>query len=171
MLKTCKKCGNEFELKYIYPDSRKYCFSCNPVITRINNKDSLHRICTRCLRVFPKNNENFARQGRNGKYLMPYCKRCHSKQSIKTKKNNKILAMKMFGSKQCKICGYSKAISALSFHHIDPSKKEGSIASISIKKLKEEVSKCILVCENCHREIHEGMHPQYIKRGAFLGSP
>ena len=27
----------------------------------------------------------------------------------------------------------------------------------SFKKLKPEIDKCILVCSNCHREIHAGL--------------
>ena len=29
--------------------------------------------------------------------------------------------------------------------------------SLSFEKLKSEVDKCILVCSNCHSEIHEGI--------------
>ena len=57
----------------------------------------------------------------------------------------------------CIKCGYNKCISALEFHHIDPNGKDFSIGgkSWSFERLKIEVDKCILVCSNCHREIHE----------------
>ena len=59
---------------------------------------------------------------------------------------------------KCEICGYDKCLGALDFHHLDPNEKEFSISSSNIykniDKLKEEVDKCILVCANCHREIH-----------------
>lgn len=59
---------------------------------------------------------------------------------------------------KCEICGYDKCIGALDFHHLDPSKKDFAISNSNIyknlDKLKEEVDKCILVCANCHREIH-----------------
>ena len=59
---------------------------------------------------------------------------------------------------KCEICGYNKCLSALEFHHLDPSKKDFGIASNSSYKniniLKKEIDKCILVCSNCHREIH-----------------
>lgn len=62
------------------------------------------------------------------------------------------------GSK-CEKCGYDKNISALEFHHIDPSKKEfpldiRHLSNTSMEKIIEESKKCILVCANCHREIH-----------------
>lgn len=59
----------------------------------------------------------------------------------------------------CQICGYNRCIQALDFHHIDPDTKSFSISggTKSLDKLKQEVDKCILVCSNCHREIHAGL--------------
>lgn len=57
----------------------------------------------------------------------------------------------------CERCGYSKSIAVLQFHHTDPSEKDFTISgrSYSFERLKKEVDKCILVCANCHLEIHE----------------
>lgn len=57
----------------------------------------------------------------------------------------------------CEICGYNKSISALQFHHRNPNEKDFNISrkSYSFERLKKEVDKCILVCANCHAEIHE----------------
>jgi 5-methylcytosine-specific restriction endonuclease McrA len=61
----------------------------------------------------------------------------------------------------CQICGYNKCESALEFHHLNPEIKEFGIGenglTRSISKNKNEVDKCILVCANCHREIHAGL--------------
>ena len=45
------------------------------------------------------------------------------------------------------------------FHHNDPNEKDFTIGgkSYSLEKLKKEADKCILVCSNCHSEIHEGI--------------
>lgn len=58
---------------------------------------------------------------------------------------------------ECEICGYKKCYRALEFHHIDPSQKEFKKSSTNkaFETLKKEVDKCILVCSNCHMEIHE----------------
>ena len=51
---------------------------------------------------------------------------------------------------------YKKSLMALHFHHTGPKKKEVSgMLAYSRKALKEEVRNCILVCSNCHCEIHE----------------
>ena len=60
---------------------------------------------------------------------------------------------------KCERCGYDENIAALEFHHLDPSKKSFQLDSrrlsnTNIKTLLEEADKCILVCANCHREIH-----------------
>ena len=58
----------------------------------------------------------------------------------------------------CSKCGYSKCIKALEFHHEDPTAKEFTIskdsASRTWDKVIRELDKYILVCANCHREIH-----------------
>lgn len=60
---------------------------------------------------------------------------------------------------ECEICGYKKNIAALEFHHLDPNTKSfqldsRNLSNTSPSKLLEEVDKCILVCANCHRELH-----------------
>lgn len=56
----------------------------------------------------------------------------------------------------CSICGYKKSLDALCFHHIRDKKYIVSrMLQNSRKSLKEEIRKCILVCHNCHSEIHE----------------
>ena len=56
----------------------------------------------------------------------------------------------------CSICGYNKCLAALEFHHPDPSMKESKVigSTASLEKQRVEAAKCILVCANCHREIH-----------------
>lgn len=66
----------------------------------------------------------------------------------------------------CFCCGYHKCPDALEFHHLDPSKKDFSISDRNIKfnweDIQKELDKCILVCSNCHKEIHAGMHPELL---------
>jgi len=68
--------------------------------------------------------------------------------------------VEIMGGKCCK-CGYNKCIKALEFHHKDPNTKNSKSRSFGDrgmltkwKTLIEESKKCILVCANCHREIH-----------------
>lgn len=79
----------------------------------------------------------------------------------------KIQAVKCKGGK-CLVCGYDKCIKALHFHHIDPATKEFSISntySFSEEKINHELSKCVLVCNRCHTEIHCGL----IDLSSYLG--
>lgn len=57
----------------------------------------------------------------------------------------------------CVKCGYNKSIQVLQFHHINPNEKDFTISgkSYSFEKMKNEVDKCILLCSNCHIELHE----------------
>ena len=77
--------------------------------------------------------------------------------------NMKKQAVKIVGGK-CSICGYNKCIDALEFHHKNPNEKEFKIGSgntMSWKEYKNEVSKCMLVCSNCHKEIHSKLGYTY----------
>ena len=77
----------------------------------------------------------------------------------KRRKKIKEMAIEYKGGKCC-ICGYNKCNSALDFHHTNGDKQFGlSVRGLtrSWDKTKTELDKCILVCANCHREIHEGI--------------
>lgn len=56
----------------------------------------------------------------------------------------------------CAICEYNKCNRALHFHHVNPKDKKFNICrgAIPKKDLIDEVNKCILLCSNCHNEIH-----------------
>ncbi len=62
----------------------------------------------------------------------------------------------------CQCCGYNVCNKSLQLHHIDPSKKQLSLGAIRANPKKwitivQELKKCILVCANCHGEIHAGI--------------
>lgn len=74
----------------------------------------------------------------------------------KVKRNKKIVTEYKL-THPCTICGESR-IPCLDFHHVNGTKETGIgeaiIRHISIKRLKAEMEKCIVVCANCHRIIH-----------------
>lgn len=88
------------------------------------------------------------------------CRKCASNAVANRRKNIKQMAIEYKGG-QCKICGYSKCIAALTFHHRDPDKKDFGIAARghcrSWAKVKAELNKCELLCNNCHAEVHDGI--------------
>jgi hypothetical protein len=60
----------------------------------------------------------------------------------------------------CNLCGYDRHLCALTFHHLEPEKKSFVIAGAHTRKwdvLVAEARKCVLLCENCHREVHVGV--------------
>jgi len=70
----------------------------------------------------------------------------------------KLELIELFGGK-CEKCGYNKNISAFDFHHRDPDEKsfEIKVQNLNYKTdevILEEALKCMLLCSNCHREIH-----------------
>jgi 5-methylcytosine-specific restriction endonuclease McrA len=62
---------------------------------------------------------------------------------------------------KCTICGYDKCTNALDLHHVNASQKDFGISSGGLtrawSKVVAEADKCVLVCANCHREIHAGI--------------
>lgn len=66
---------------------------------------------------------------------------------------------------KCESCGYDKNIAALTFHHIDPKLKSfeldmRNLSNHSQKVIDKEFEKCMLLCANCHFELH---NPTYDK--------
>jgi hypothetical protein len=91
------------------------------------------------------------------------CKKCVYDSSVKYKHGLKDKAIAYKGGK-CIKCSYKKCKRALSFHHLDPSEKDFNIvACTSWEKMKAEIDKCILVCMNCHLEIHAEEDKKYFE--------
>jgi hypothetical protein len=61
----------------------------------------------------------------------------------------------------CVLCGYSRCLAALEFHHLDPAAKRFSLAgrgvTRSLARAREEARKCVLLCANCHAEVEAGV--------------
>lgn len=111
------------------------------------------KICTKCNEQKPISEYYKKEKGR----LYAECKICFNiRMNQRTQEIGQIVS-ELKGD-CCEICGYDRCKSALEFHHKDPKSKDFQISrswSYSIERIKLELEKCILVCSNCHREIHE----------------
>ena len=63
-------------------------------------------------------------------------------------------------SLRCELC-LESCVVCLDFHHKDPSVKDRGVSEIvsrgwSKKRILAEVSKCVVLCSNCHRKVHAG---------------
>ena len=78
----------------------------------------------------------------------------------KRRKMIRQMAISYLGGKCC-FCSYDRCIAALDFHHVDESSKSFGLSQNGLtrswEKTEHELQKCILVCANCHREIHAGI--------------
>ena len=86
------------------------------------------------------------------------CKKCSNRYRGQQFVETKLRLVELKGGK-CKCCGFNQHYSALEFHHLDPNEKEFNLTRTNYgwDKLVEEVSKCVLLCSNCHRMIHAGI--------------
>jgi hypothetical protein len=74
------------------------------------------------------------------------------------RKKYKQYIIKLLGG-ECQICGYNRCIRNFTFHHIRDKRFEISERAFqfSLSKTLPELKKCILICHNCHGEIHDGL--------------
>ncbi len=91
----------------------------------------------------------------------PICRICNEEKRKEQTFLKQKLIFQMHGN-TCKVCGYNKCKEALELHHVIPSTKEYTVSHLtrnfsSIDKLKVELEKCIMLCSNCHRELHAGI--------------
>lgn len=75
--------------------------------------------------------------------------------------NNRSVFLKLkaidYKGGKCIHCGYDKYYGAMHFHHRDPTQKEmnwNRMRSQGWNKIRQELDKCVLVCSNCHAELH-----------------
>lgn len=133
----------------------RYCQKCNAEIknwTIINGEKKNIQRRKFCLKCSPYNSHNT----RN------LCKEKAKKSKplnvkVWRKRFKERIVFSMGGKCQC--CGYNKCIEALELHHINPEEKEMGFGGMrghprAWEVVVKELRKCVLVCSNCHREIH-----------------
>ena len=85
------------------------------------------------------------------------CPKCKYTMRMIRKIRRKRMLVDMLGG-ACQKCGYNFYLGALEFHHRDPATKKMDFSSSNLTlawdTLVEEITKCDLLCANCHREEH-----------------
>jgi transposase len=88
------------------------------------------------------------------------CRRCRSASVSRRRRRLKELLVAEAGGACC-ICGYSRYMGALGFHHLAPEEKAFSLSeegvTRSLARARAEARKCILLCANCHGEVEAGV--------------
>ena len=150
----CVICEKEFEAQ---KSTKKYCSNeCLNASRRKKysekgrNKGISEKICPICGKVFtPKTSAANQRM---------CCYDCMP-DGVQLTRGMFLAKIKEQRGGKCVRCGYNRCIKALEFHHIDPSKKDFTISNDHFKLLDaiEESKKCVLICSNCHKELHDNM--------------
>ncbi len=100
-------------------------------------------------------------KGKQTKFCSKLCKNkdLQSYEAQKRRGLARILDLVTTVGGHCTICGYRKNLAALVFHHTGSLEKDFKLdmRSLSNRKLEpvlREIDKCILICANCHAELH-----------------
>lgn len=161
MKNICVVCNNEFEaIKSTKKYCSKNCENANRRMKYAQRKQELiedkveklmpEKHCLICNQVFrPKNKSANQRS---------CCYDCMP-EGVQLTRGGFLHKIKLFRGGKCEKCGYDTCIKALEFHHLDPSQKDFTISNdhFKLKEAVDESKKCILICANCHRELHENL--------------
>lgn len=166
---TCRNCGESFPNRLRINGvihnvgSRRFCLVCSPFGSH-NTKKNLATIttlmpeekwCPRC--KTPKSIGEFYRTSRK---IHSWCKSCNNAHAQERQRRFKQQCIDYKGG-CCQHCGYNRCAWALEFHHLDPSQKDFAISrkchTLFDLAIMAELDKCVLLCSNCHTEIHAGI--------------
>lgn len=154
---TCKHCKKNFPSRLrvsgvLRPHKRKYCLDClppdgnkKPLHKRLASADTAENVVCACGRIY--------RYEKTRGHTKTRCNSCAV--------NSRRFAVKRravaYKGGCCERCGYDRCLNALHFHHRDPSQKlfsPGSNHTRSWALIQAELDKCMLLCSNCHAEVH-----------------
>lgn len=142
-------------------------------VNKIPKEERETLTCSDCEQDLPR--DRFAKNGTGKTGKIRYnrrCKDCHktyirvrfghpsTNSPAKCRRSLLITEAKM----NCVMCGYDRSKKALEFHHIIPETKEFAISNAlnrpgkyTDEMVKKEIEKCVVLCSNCHRELHDGL--------------
>ncbi|MHB8242416.1 MAG: helix-turn-helix domain-containing protein [Solirubrobacteraceae bacterium] len=88
------------------------------------------------------------------------CQRCRWEAVTKRRRKIKQILVDENGGR-CLLCGYDRCVAALHFHHLDRANKSFHVSqqgvTRSLASARAEVTKCVLLCSNCHAEVEAGI--------------
>jgi len=88
------------------------------------------------------------------------CTQCRSAAVSKRRRTIKSTLVEEMGG-ACQICGYSRCLAALEFHHRVRAEKSFTLSrhgvTRSLQRARAEAQKCVLLCGNCHAEVEAGV--------------
>jgi len=156
----CKKCSRPFPNRQMIDgkirilSKRKYCLDCstwgkhNTVVLHLRMaQQGKPTICRRCKKTYT--------YMRHSGSTVVLCNSCNAT-SKRFERKKKCVAY--LGGKCC-VCEYDACISAIDFHHLDPTTKSFPIAGSENRAwnvVRKELDKCVLLCCRCHREVEAG---------------
>lgn len=133
MTKICSKCNIEKELKLFF----------------VRDKDTgkLHSQCKECYRQNRRSKDHYI------KYKAEYIARAKARNERVFSENAERI-LKYLKNNPCIVCGEADPI-VLDFDHRDPKEKSGNISKWikwkSWDNILKEITKCDVLCSNCHR--------------------
>lgn len=149
----CKNCGSIIKVpsnvKITEVRRKKFCnSSCSATYNNQKRYDAHIKEGKR----FDENNKLYQRKWYQKN------KELQIKRNNETQAKKKEFVLNVRKKSKCVYCNENH-IATLDFHHVDAEKKDRTISAmiqdnVSIKRLEEEIAKCIILCANCHRKLH-----------------
>lgn len=114
--------------------------------------------CRYCKEYYNETDFGIAKTTPSKVYRRQKCRYCYRKTKNALKSTRRQWIDDYKANIGCEICGI-KDYRVLDCHHKDMSDKKFNIADFyyyqfSMEKTREEITKCMIVCANCHRILH-----------------
>lgn len=110
------------------------------------------KVCSKCKTEKPES--SFGKNKRTKDGLDYYCNECRTGYNPSTYQDNRQFIESLKTS--CVKCGEDRPY-VIQFHHVNPENKSFGVAQCTNRSrsaIWNEVSKCICLCANCHKEFH-----------------
>lgn len=114
--------------------------------------------CLQCKKELPPNKFETANVVNGKQYKRKVCTVCRKDYKNKLRQRNSRFIQRVKRRMKCKKCGMNNPI-CLTFHHPNKDKFDNvsNLRTRSIRRIKEEIRKCVVLCANCHLIEHNGM--------------
>ena len=128
--------------------------------------------CSKCEKILPAS--SFYYRDKQKGTQCSVCKKCHNEYVSSRNAENRAVIQEKKKASKCAKCGEERWY-LLDYHHVDPSKKDDTVARLmvhaSLDAAQHEIEKCVSLCSNCHREFHFLEKEQGVTLEEYLQNP